>query len=236
MIRISVCLSTYNGERFIIRQLSSILCQLRQDDEIIVSDDGSTDDTIRLIKELKDERIKIIKGAHRRSPIWNFENSLKHASGDVIFLADQDDEWLPNKVEVSLRYLDDYDCIVSDNITVDGTGSIIDKSFYHLNRMRTGKFYNLLLRNSYLGCCMAFNRKVLNSALPFPQHIPMHDIWIGNVAAFNYNLAFIPEKLIRFYRHGDNNSTTGKKSENTFVEMMKERLIMLYYVVKSLVK
>lgn len=209
---ISVCIATFNGEKYIKRQLSSILSQLSAGDEVILADDSSTDNTLDVVRSFKDSRIHIIDGPNKHSPIWNFERALSKASGDYIYLADQDDEWLPDKIKVTQQYLQNYDCIVSDNVCINGDGTIISSSFYKLNKTKSGKYYNLLIKNGYLGCCMAFKRKVLEASLPFPSNIPMHDIWIGNVAAFKYNVKFIPEKLIRFCRHGDNVSTTASKS------------------------
>ena len=102
---ISVCVATYNGEKFIREQIESILCQLSSDDEIIVSDDGSTDGTIVIINCIGDKRIRIIEGPRKHSPTFNFENALKEAKGDYIFLADQDDVWKTNKVEVCMKWL-----------------------------------------------------------------------------------------------------------------------------------
>lgn len=209
---ISVCIATFNGEKYIKRQLSSILSQLSAGDEVILADDSSTDNTLDVVRSFKDSRIHIIDGPNKHSPIWNFERALSKASGDYIYLADQYDEWLPDKIKVTQQYLQNYDCIVSDNVCINGDGTIISSSFYKLNKTKSGKYYNLLIKNGYLGCCMAFKRKVLEASLPFPSNIPMHDIWIGNVAAFKYNVKFIPEKLIRFCRHGDNVSTTASKS------------------------
>lgn len=231
---ISVCIAAYNGEKYIERQLMSILCQLGDKDEIVVSDDGSSDNTLDVISRIGDKRIKIVDGAHRHSPIWNFEKALQCAEGNYIFLADQDDEWLPGKVETCLRYLQDYDCIVSDNIVVDGNSNVICDSFFALNRMHQGKYYNLLIRNNYIGCCMAFNRNVLERVLPFPNNIPLHDIWIGNVAAFNFRLKFIPEKLIKFYRHEGTSSTTGRKSSFTIASQLKIRLNTAISLIKLL--
>lgn len=209
---ISVCIGTYNGQRFIKRQVTSILSQIAENDEVIVADDGSTDDTLTILKGLNDPRIRIVDGAHRHSPTWNFEKALEQARGEYIFLSDQDDVWMPEKVTVTMKYLQQYDCVVSDNVTVTADDSVICDSFYAVNDTRPGKYYNLLLKNGYLGCCMAFRRNVLEASLPFPADIPMHDIWIGNVAAFKYSVCFIPEKLMHYNRHGDNASSASSPS------------------------
>ena len=209
---ISVCIATYNGERFLKRQVTSILSQIDVKDEVIVADDGSVDNTLTILRDLNDPRIRIVDGAHRHSPTWNFEKALKEARGEYIFLSDQDDVWMPEKVAVTMRYLQQYDCVVSDNVTVAADDSVISDSFYAVNNTRPGKYYNLLLKNGYLGCCMAFRRNVLDAALPFPADIPMHDIWIGNVAAFKYSVCFIPDKLMHYNRHGDNASTASASS------------------------
>ena len=103
---ISVCLATYNGQRFIKRQITSILSQIGEEDEVVVSDDGSTDDTLTILRDLNDSRIRIIDGAHRHSPTWNFEKALEGARGEYIFLSDQDDVWMPDKVQKSVEALE----------------------------------------------------------------------------------------------------------------------------------
>jgi cellulose synthase/poly-beta-1,6-N-acetylglucosamine synthase-like glycosyltransferase len=223
---ISVCIATYNGQRFIGRQITSILSQLEEGDEVIVSDDGSTDETLSVINQLGDPRIRIIEGPHRHSPVWNFENALKHAKGDFIFLSDQDDLWMLDKVEVTMRWLQKYDCVVSDCRTMDAEERVLEGSFYAVNGTRSGKYYNLLVKNGYLGCCMAFRRNVLKASLPFPPDIPMHDIWIGNVAAFRYSVCFIADKLMHYRRHGDNASTASSPSAYSLSERLRFRWIV----------
>ena len=95
---ISVCIATYNGARYIAEQLASILKQLSAEDEVVVSDDGSTDGTIDIVRSLNDRRIRIVDGPRRHSPTLNFEWALRNAKGEYIFLADQDDVWLEDKV------------------------------------------------------------------------------------------------------------------------------------------
>ena len=109
---ISVCIATHNGAHYIKEQIESILCQLGSTDEIIISDDGSTDKTIDILLAFKDKRIKIhhfkqlVKSKHSHTYVCkNFENALKYAKGEYIFLADQDDWWMPDKVEKCLLAL-----------------------------------------------------------------------------------------------------------------------------------
>ena len=220
---ISVCVATYNGEKFIREQIDSILCQLSSDDEIIVSDDGSTDGTIVIINCIGDKRIRIIEGPRKHSPTFNFENALKEAKGDYIFLADQDDVWKTNKVEMCMKWLQKYDCVVSDAQVTDSNLNPLYPSLYAIMQVRQGHIYNTVWKNGYTGCCMAFRRNILEASLPFPKDIPMHDIWIGNVAAYKYNVKFIPDKLILFRRHKETISCNGKGSKYSIWQQMKFR-------------
>ena len=220
---ISVCVATYNGEKFIKEQIESILCQLSSDDEIIVSDDGSTDGTIVIINCIGDKRIRIIEGPRKHSPTFNFENALKEAKGNYIFLADQDDVWKTNKVEVCMKWLQKYDCVVSDAEVTDSNLNPLYPSLYAIMQVRQGHIYNTVWKNGYTGCCMAFRRNILEASLPFPKDIPMHDIWIGNVAAYKYNVKFIPDKLILFRRHKETISCNGKGSKYSIWQQMKFR-------------
>ena len=229
---ITVCLTTYNGEKFIRDQIDSIICQLSDEDEIIVSDDESTDKTVSIIENYNDKRIKIIKNKKSKGVIGNVESSLEQAKGDYIFLADQDDIWLPNKVEICINALSKYDLVISDCLVTDENRSIIHESFYEVNKSQSNKWM-ALLKNPYLGCCMAFRRDILDKALPFPENIPMHDIWIGNIAAFFYSVKFIPDKLIYFRRHQGNHSTASAPSKTTFIEKIKYRIIIISGLLKK---
>ena len=228
---ITVCIATFNGEKYIIEQLNSILFQLSLQDEVIVSDDGSTDNTISIIKSFNDKRIKIIDGVYRHSPTLNFENALKEAKGDYIFLADQDDVWKDDKVKICLKWLQHYDCIISDAEVTDENLKITSPSLYQLMNIKSGRVYNILYKNGYTGCCMAFTKRVKEAALPFPKDIPMHDIWIGNVAAFLYMVKFIDDKLIYFRRHSLTISCNGKGSRYS----LYKRLMFRVSIVKNII-
>lgn len=207
---ISVCMATYNGELYIKEQLQSILSQISEGDEVVISDDGSTDSTYDEVVGINDSRIKwfVNEGVHGFS--HNFENALKHANGDIIFLSDQDDIWKDNKVKVSLEALSDSDFVISDCVTVNNKMEIIQESRFKAFNIKNG-FINHLIKSRYLGCCMAFKREVLDMALPFPKNdrLVEHDIWLAAVGLLYFKVKLIEEPLILYRRHGNNVSDGG---------------------------
>lgn len=208
---ISVCMATYNGEKYIKEQIESILSQIGSHDELIISDDMSSDETVDVIKSIDDRRIKLYYHQENHGFVKNFENALSKAKGDVIFLSDQDDIWLPNKVKKTLTALVDCDFVVSDCITVNEKNEIISKSRIKDYNIKTG-FWRLMIKTRYLGCCMAFNRNVLNAVLPFPQnsYLVEHDLWIAAVSECFFKTKLIYEPLIKYRRHGGNVSSGGE--------------------------
>lgn len=228
---VSICMATYNGERYIREQLNSILSQISDEDEIIISDDSSTDKTIDIIYEYLDKaNIKLLKSQKFHSPIFNFENAIKHANGDYIFLCDQDDVWLPNKLNKMKKELEKFDLVVSDCRVVDEKLNIISESFFSILKSGKGFWKNLAI-NSYLGCCMAFRKDICNYILPFPKGIAMHDIWIGLSVELNGSIKFLNEPLILYRRHGDNASSSSEKSNYSIFYRLKYRIAMLSYLI-----
>lgn len=197
----SVCLACYNGGRFIGEQIRSILAS-PQVSELLVSDDGSTDDTLQALAGIEDRRLTILRGPGRGAAA-NFEFLLGQATGQFIFLSDQDDVWLPGKVDATLRALEHADLVVSDCAVVDSELKVIEPSFFKVRRSGPGLLRNLW-RNAFLGCCMAFRRDVLAYALPFPRRVPMHDWWIGLMASRKGRVLFLDEVLTLYRRHGAN--------------------------------
>lgn len=224
---VSVCMATYNGARFVADQLSSILCQLQDDDEVVVSDDGSRDGTLAIVRAFADPRIRILeRPGGPRGPVANFGHALAHARHDIIFLADQDDLWCEHKVATVVRLLQGCDLVVSDCTLIDEEGREFSRSFFELNRSRSG-FWSNLFRNSYLGCCMAFRRSLLEKALPIPSQVPMHDIWLGMLAEWYGRPCFHPEQLVAYRRHGAAASTTGGGSSNSLWQKIGLRCRLL---------
>jgi glycosyltransferase involved in cell wall biosynthesis len=226
LYKVSICMATYNGEKFILAQLQSILCQLRPGDEIIISDDGSTDETEKIIKSLNDLRIQfVVNVSGRNGPVGNFQNSLTYASGDIIFLADQDDFWLPNKIEEHLAIQKAYDLVVSNAIVINEQNHIVFDSFFKVRNSRKG-LVNNIIKNSYIGCCMSFKMNVAVAALPFPKNIHMHDWWIGLIAELTSKIYFHDMPLMYYKRHDNTASSTLIKTL-PFWHQVKNRISLL---------
>lgn len=230
---VSVCLATYNGARYLQKQIESIVSQLSGEDELVISDDGSTDGTADIVASFRDPRIRFLENSGRHGVNGNFENALSHAAGDIIFLSDQDDVWVPGKVKVCLQRLETCDCVVHDVFITDGNLNIVSESFFRERHCREGFWHNWM-RNGYLGCAMAFRKEVLEDVLPIPERLPVwHDIWIGSICDLKYRLRFDPFKGSYFRRHELTASVTAK-SRLGIGRMALYRAGVLWFVIKRL--
>lgn len=229
---ISVCMAVFNGERYVHEQVTSILKQLSSNDELIVSDDFSTDGTLAVIRAIDDDRIKVISNSMCSGYSGNFENAIKLALGDYIFLSDQDDVWVEGKVNKMCEALESAELVVSDALFVDGNLVSIGKKFFSLRGVRKGFFQNIY-KSRYLGACMAFRREILTKLLPFPGNklLCPHDLWITIVSELYFRVEIIDEPLILYRRHGNNVSNGGFKSGNGFFYKIKFRLYSIFKVI-----
>jgi glycosyltransferase involved in cell wall biosynthesis len=229
---ISVCMATFNGERFVRRQIETILPQLAPEDELVIADDSSTDGTLAIIREFADPRLRLFTGNTFHSPIFNFEFALKQARGEVLVLADQDDVWLPNKLVTVRDFFAREDArpalVVMDAEVVDESDHVIYPSV--LGKLNAGPgFWKNLYDNRYLGCCMAFSRDLLDKALPFPRHIPMHDMWLGQLCERIGTTAFMPAVTMRYRKHSG--SLTDFRIQFQPFLQVKRRLILAWSLV-----
>lgn len=227
---ISVAMATYNGEKYIREQLESILKQLNEDDEIIISDDGSTDNTINIIKSFEDKRIKIFDGP-RNGVKQNFANAIYNCTGKYIFLSDQDDIWCDNKINIVLKNFEKEKCmcIVHDCIVFDSSNDdVIYDSFYKYRNSGRGIIKNIW-KNTYIGCCMTIDARMKNTILPIPNDIEMHDQWIGLLCEKEGKSLFINDKLINYRRHNDN--VTNMKHYSVW-RMIKNRVRIMIKLIR----
>lgn len=205
-------MATYQGMSYIIKQLDSILTQLAPEDEVVISDNGSTDGTMKYLQSAaqKDTRIRLLSLPEPKGVISNFQNALQHCKGEIIFLSDQDDIWKHNKIDVISTLFDmnsNLMAVQADAELVDSNDQQTAHSYFELRHCGPGLWKNFR-KNTWQGCSMAIRRSVLDVALPFPRGIPMHDVWLGILAEFAGDVLFLPQVLISYRRHEDNQSGT----------------------------
>ncbi len=207
---ISVVLAAYKGEKYIAEQVESILCQLSDEDELIISDDypeGKTRVALSAITD-SDRRVKYIYGKGQ-GLIKNFENALNNSKGDYIFLSDQDDVWLEGKVAaVMTEFENGADVVMHDAVITDALLNPTGERAFKLNSAGTGIVKNII-KNSYQGSCMAFKGDMKKHILPFPDSIPMHDQWIGILGEKYGKVHLINHPYILYRRHTENASGGG---------------------------
>lgn len=200
---VSVCLATYNGKKYIEQQINSILPQLNVSDELLISDDGSTDGTLEYILDLE-EKNKIIRVIHgpQKGANANFFNLFQNAQNDIIFISDQDDIWMPNKIDNVCKKFDE-----NSKISVVLHSDIIfyekENREVHCNKLRHGFFVNLM-KNSYSGHRMAFRKEFRNKFLKKTELCPAYDMYIGLLAEKYGCGYFLNEILDRHIMHGLN--------------------------------
>ncbi len=203
--RVSVCMAAYNGDQYIQEQLHSILCQLSAEDEIIIVDDASTDETRARIMEFVDPRINLLKNEKNIGILASFEKALRSASGRIVFFSDQDDIWEHDKVaEVLEVFRKDtaITLVLTNGMKIDKNGRVTGKRVLK-TPVRFG-IVNTLAKNPYYGCLMAFKREVLEWCLPMPSSNVTHDSWIGTVNCFIGKSHYLDKDLLYYRRHDDN--------------------------------
>lgn len=229
---ISVAMATFNGEKYLKEQIDSILTNLQEQDELIISDDGSTDKTIEIIKSYHDTRIQLFEGP-KKGFKKNFEFCFSKCNGKYIFIADQDDIWEQDKVEIILKTFgkEKCDCVTHDCVIVASDGvTVLEKSFFKSRWIAKPGILSNIIQSKYYGCCMAFDRKLLEYVLPIPESIVSHDYWIGMLADKYGKSVFIKDKLIRYRRH--NSNTSGWHHHLSLLKMIKKRFVIFINIMK----
>jgi glycosyltransferase involved in cell wall biosynthesis len=208
-VPVSVVMPVYNGRKFLLAQVESILSQLEAQDELVVIDDASTDYSVELLKSLNAPQIKIYQNTQNEGVIRSFERGFQLAREEIIFLCDQDDVWLPGKRSAFVEQFENNRSIlvvISDAEVIDGEGSIIAHSFMAVRHGFKGGVIATLWRNRYLGCAMAVRRSLLRIALPIPHNVPMQDMWLGVLGQLQGEVAYLKTPYLQYRRHKENST------------------------------
>lgn len=225
--KISVCMAAYNGGVFVDGQLRSILSQLGPRDELIVVDDGSKDDTPSRIEQAGDARIRLLRHLRNAGVVATFEDALRSATGQILFLCDDDDLWAPAKVR---RFMDEFgnrrdvEIVTSRVRMIDESDRPIPDSRINRGGRFLPGFWRNLIMNHYQGSAMAIRASLLGRVLPFPARRSfLHDAWIGTRNdLLGGKTVFINEDLLFYRRHVNNASRT-----KSLVRQIETRLDLL---------
>lgn len=239
---LSVCIATYNGERFIKDQIDSILNEIGVGDEIVICDDCSTDGTLNFLEAYSDPRIRVYKNSARLGHVRNFERAIYLAKGEYIFLSDQDDVWIPGRVRNML------DCIgsapgvflVASNFDLIGSKGEELGEFRALGKVKRFRLAQVLSifvgRSPYYGCTFLLKRDALRYCLPIPRNIESHDIWIALILSTFGRVFNMGEPTLKHRIHGGNVTTVKRrellvilKSRFSFAKALVLRIISLRF-------
>lgn len=223
---------TYNGAAYLQKQLQSICSQTYKNIELVVVDDGSTDNTFTILSELTDKaRIKVYRNEFNLGFIRNFEKAVSLCTGEFIALSDQDDIWLPEKIETLLRAIEDNILVYADAELIDHEDNSLHTFVSDVvNPVKTNNPLPLLFNNCAPGNSLFFRRELVGYALPFPEKI-FHDWWLMYTAASIGRIAYVAAPLVKYRQHEANLTNMTHHRKNVPKEAKQQRAErMLYYL------
>ena len=224
---ISICLATYNGEKYLEEQLNSLLNQSYKNIEIIIQDDCSSDDTWEILKKYskKHDNIMIYKNEKNLGYVRNFESVIKRANGNLIAMCDQDDIFLPQKIEKLYNNIGDATLIYSNSLLVDKNGNSLKINLddnYSINFINSNSMLNFLYDNCVSAHSILFKKTLLKAIFPFPS-FSYFDAWIASHAANMNGVRFFNETLVLYRQHDTNtlSTYTHSHSKKTLFERLQ---------------
>ncbi len=205
---VSIVLCTYNGAKYLPAQLDSILAQTHANIELVVVDDNSIDDTIKILENYNEKyvnhNIKIHQNIENLGYIKNFEKGINLAKGDYIAISDQDDIWKPEKIAKCVENIGNNSLIYHDSEFIDEEGNLLNKKISEIIKMYQGNDCRaLLLDNCVSGHSMMFKKEILQFIFPFSTKMH-YDWWIAFVASAYQGIAYIDEALVQYRQHTNN--------------------------------
>ncbi len=224
MEKIDILLATYNGQQYLREQLDSILSQSYSNFRLLISDDLSTDNTREILAEYveKDKRIIVFNQERNLGVVKNFEFLLKKVESRYYMFSDQDDIWKENKIEKSLKTLEETnsELVYTDLEVVDENLNVTYESYWKLkgiyNKIKKyNNFESLYLNNFVTGCTMLSKKELIKEVLPLPNtsKFVLHDYWIPLILSQKYKITYIEEPLIKYRQHKNNKVGSKKKTD-----------------------
>jgi glycosyltransferase involved in cell wall biosynthesis len=224
-------MAVYNGEKYLVEQIDSIICQLEPQDELVISYDSSSDRTWEILEKYQKDYPKIIKLYSNNFPgvFGNFENAIRHCIGDYIFISDQDDRWHPDKRQIVIQAFSDkdVDMVIHNGMHMNHAGDLLFHPFFTMYRIGPGRIRNIV-RPRYSGCCIAFKASLARFILPIPTSVGAYDHWVGTIGEFFGSIKYIDDVLL-YHRLHETNVTP--KVRRSIIVIIKARLNLIYNLV-----
>lgn len=219
-------MATYNGETYLREQLESIVSQLTDEDELVVSDDNSTDGTIDIIQSFADSRIRVVRNAGPRGHVKNFENALVNSRGRFIALSDQDDIWADHRLQNMVTLLEESpraSLLVGDFAEFNQHGELPQQQPLGMSPRNALRQLFVLMagRAKYFGATFLIRRSLLRYVLPIPRMVEAHDIWIAMNACLHGEVIHCADSVLRRRIH-DGNLTPRRR--RGFLRILRSRL------------
>ncbi len=226
---VTVLLAVYNGEKYLAAQLDSILGGSFKNFNILIRDDGSTDNSLKIAENYANRysQITVLQGEPTGSACRNFFELIKAADDDYVMFCDQDDYWLPDKIQKTFEKMlvtESGDkqtpvLIHTDLSVADAELNIIAPSFFKFQAISPERsaLNNLLVQNNVTGCTAMINRSLLNLAKNVPDFCAMHDWWLALLAAAFGKTAYLDEPTMLYRQHGDNQVGAKKATGMDFI-------------------
>lgn len=241
MEKIDVLIATYNGEKYLEKQINSILLQTYSNINILIRDDGSKDNTCKILNNLekKDNRIKVIRdNLGNLGFVKNFEELLKNSNSNYVMFSDQDDVWHSNKIEISYNAIKNLEkenenipLLVHTNSQIMNFEKKTKKLFVSKianNHDFENSFFNFFVQ----GATAIINRKMVNEALPFNEKVYLHDRYFHLIAEFIGKRKFVDLPTVDYRQHLNNeigtNSIIGAFKKRYFIKKDRELIDYLY--------
>jgi len=243
-LTVSILLSTYNGAKYLQEQLESLVQQTYKDFEIIVRDDGSTDNTLEI---LENYNITLLKSTENVGIKQSFslllEYALQNTESDYFMFCDQDDIWKSDKVEKTLSAMMKLEkekvsiplLVHTDLEIVTQNLEPLHSSFWNYENInpKYNSLNRILMHNTITGCTAMINRKLAILAVPMGSNIIMHDWWIGLIASYFGNIFYIDEQLIQYRQHDTNNIGVSKSKIRYLSKFFNRSNILSKYILQA---
>ena len=239
---VAVVVATYNGATYLLPQLESIIQQTHKPSQIIIVDDASSDDTVTIAQAFAaaHPEVMVVQNKTRLGYIKNFEKGMLLANANYVALSDQDDIWVPHKLEKLLASIGDQMLAYSDSELIDANGHLLHQKMSSIKNQPAYDTPIMYAIGAWApGHAMLFKKELIDKAIPFPT-IVTHDFWLGFVATCYSTMVYVNEPLVHYRQHTQNaiGADTTKNKTVSLTQAQKKqqaraRMELLYNKVKE---